>query len=185
VIEFLEAEHGRLLDQDVLAGLKRLSGDVEMTIVRGGDANGVERSFKHLGDRVRAGEAGERRQAAGGVLAILLGPRPRPAGDRGEFDLDQAEVAAEEPVGVQVLERRSVGVVEDHPQADHAGPELSRRGIRVHERYLTGRARPVKPAGKTIPQLNIRAVIGRWPNPARADPFAGQRPITAVMFSCP
>ena len=44
-----------LLDQNVLAGLQGLAGDIEMAVVRRGDADDIDPLRDHLGDGVELG----------------------------------------------------------------------------------------------------------------------------------
>ena len=50
-IQFLQTQHRRLFDEDVLAGCQRQAGGVEMAVVRRGDANGVHALGEHLARR--------------------------------------------------------------------------------------------------------------------------------------
>src|SRR5262249_13198924 len=68
-------------------------------------------------------EAGERPEPLAGCLPQALGPGAGPAGDGGQADIDGAEVAPVQTLGVELLEERPVGVVEDHAQANHAGTQ--------------------------------------------------------------
>ncbi len=118
----------------MLAGLECQPGGLEMPIVRRGDADdihGVERAAAELRYRGRSGEAGERGHASGGIAAIALGAAAGAAGDRGQLDLHRTEVTAIDALGMGTLEKGTIGFVEDHAEADHAGAETVRRGIHV------------------------------------------------------
>ena len=92
-----------------------------------GDADGMDVVADQLADRVRAGEADEVGDPPGRCLLEALGTGARPAGDRGELNLDEAEVPAVEFLRVQLLEDGSIRFIEDHAEADHAGPKASVR----------------------------------------------------------
>src|SRR5947209_8328027 len=99
----------------MLAGLESGPGDREMAIVRCRHANGVDVVGQKLLGGVGPGMTCEGAEPT--VLSIAFGPRAGAASDGGQFDFDQAEVAAKEPFGPKLLEAGPIGFVEDHPQA--------------------------------------------------------------------
>ncbi len=138
LIQLRQAQHGRLLDQDVLAGGQGLACGIEVPVVRRGDAYHVHALRQHLADGVRPGATHARPEAG---LAEVFGAAAGAAGDGGQLDLDGAEVPAVEALVVQLLEDGAVGFVEDHAQAGHADAEPtggSRCG--VHRGIIAGDA---------------------------------------------
>src|SRR5262249_34674877 len=105
---------------------------VEMAIVRGGDADDVHAGGEQLLDGIGARTVRERCDTPGRRLPIALGARARSRGDGGERDVDRSEVAAIEPVAMQTLEERAIGLVEDHAEADHAGAKTAGCGCQIH-----------------------------------------------------
>src|SRR6516164_5004330 len=99
------------------------ASDFEMTIVRRRHAHDIYGMLKQLAYGLRSGEAGELANPAGSVPPIFLGPLSREAGNRGQLHVHQAEVAPKQPLGMGLLEKRPIGFVENHAQADHAGPQ--------------------------------------------------------------
>ncbi len=100
-IEFLQAQDGGLLDQDVLAGGESGSRRVEMAIVGRGDADGIDALAEQLLDGVRSGAVDERARcdplpvAGSARRALRCGWRrppvpPRRSRNRGDTDLRRA-----------------------------------------------------------------------------------------------
>ena len=120
-----QRQDGRLLDQHVLAGRERQPGRFEMAIVGRGDADGIDARRDELLDGIRFRHSSERvARRIRELLLVSLRPAAGAAGNRGQLDFDQAEVAAmKQTVAMEPLEHRPIGLVEDHAQADHAGPE--------------------------------------------------------------
>src|SRR5207244_4372594 len=100
------------------------AGGLEVAVIGGGNADGIDAVGEQRVESVGPREAGEIGNAPPRGSFVTLGARPGPAGDGGQLDIDQAEVAAIESLGMQLLEQRAIGLVKDHAQADHAGPEL-------------------------------------------------------------
>src|SRR5207244_2869044 len=110
-------------DEDVLAGGEGKSGRLEMAVVGRGDTDDVDAMLQESRDGVRAGEGGEVAEEWSVRLAKPVGPAAGPAGDGRQADLDRAEVTPVKRLTAELLEDGPVGVVEDHSQADHAGPD--------------------------------------------------------------
>ena len=53
--------------------------------------------------------------------SVTLGALSRPAGNSSQLDFDEAEIAAVESLRMELLKKRSIRVLENHAQADHAG----------------------------------------------------------------
>ncbi len=122
-VEFGERQDRRLFEQQVLAGLEDGAGRIEMPVVRGGDANEVDARGQQLRGRLGFGEAAEigdpaasRRLVSGRSAACL-------AGDGRQLDFAQAESRVVQSALAGRLKERPVGLVEDHPHADHTGTQ--------------------------------------------------------------
>ena len=129
-IEFLQTQHRRLFDEDVLAREEAAAGGVEVAIVRRGDADDIDLLGEQVVDGVRAGTIDEGGETIAARLPILFATFPSAAGDGGEFHVDIANVGAIEALGVQLLEDGAIGFVEDHAEADHADAEMIAGKIR-------------------------------------------------------
>src|SRR5208282_2843639 len=58
------------------------------------------------------------------ALPVSLGTGARAAGDGSQLHVHEPQVATVQELGVELLEERPVGLVEDHAEADHAGTEV-------------------------------------------------------------
>ncbi len=92
-------------------------------IVRRGHAHSIDTMSEQSGQGVTAGKTGKGPDALAGLTLITFGPASRSARNRGEPDVHESEIAAVHAVGVGPLEEGTVGLVKDHTQADHAGPQ--------------------------------------------------------------
>ena len=113
----------------MLAGGKRLPRRLEMPVVRGGNADGID-VRQEMRDGIRSGEALEIANAVAGCFLVADCPAAGAAGNGGQRDIHEAEITAIHLLGVHLLEERPVGLVEDHAQADHSGPEAVLRQVR-------------------------------------------------------
>ena len=84
--------------------MQRLPGGVEVAVVRGSDANRVDWLTEHIADRVDAAAIGEDPDARARGLPIFLAANAGAAGDRGQFNPDDAEIGSEKWFAVQLLE---------------------------------------------------------------------------------
>src|SRR5205823_14896864 len=110
-VQWPKVKDGGRRDDDMLAGGGGKAGGVEVAVVRRGDADRIDPMPDQFRDRIRSHERGEVGQSIAGTLLQTLGPGAGAAGDGGQLDLDQPEVAAEEARAAQLLEDGSVGVV--------------------------------------------------------------------------
>jgi hypothetical protein len=56
----------------------------------------------------------------------MLSPRAGAAGDGSKLNFDETKVASIETIGAKLFEKRAIGVVEDHAQANHSGQQSMR-----------------------------------------------------------
>src|SRR5205823_977206 len=117
----------RLFNQDVLAGSQSRPRALEVPVVRGGNANDVDRVLKQPARGILPRKAGKVSDAPARLLLVALCPLASPARHGREFNLHQAEVAPVETFGVQLLEQGTIGLVEDHAETDHARMEPALR----------------------------------------------------------
>src|SRR5439155_22337206 len=92
-------------------------------------ADRIDAVAQQLTDRIRPRMAGERRNLRPRLAPVARAPAAGATGDRGQLDLGQPEVTAVQSLAVDALEERAVRLVEDHAQADHAGPQAVVREI--------------------------------------------------------
>ena len=101
---------------------RAVAGRLEMPIVRRGDANDIHATGEHIADGIGSRENfGRERSSLAIAYDIASAALPGQARDGGQMDFDKPEVATKEAGAVELLEQRPIGLVEDHPQADHAG----------------------------------------------------------------
>jgi hypothetical protein len=122
-IKFLEPEYGRLLNKNMLAGFEGQFGGFEMAIVRRSDTDGIDAMSQKLVDCMGPGEIDKLSYAARRNALVLFSPRSCPAGHRGQFHFNETKVFSKKPGRVQLFEKGTVSFVENHAEADHAGPE--------------------------------------------------------------
>ena len=173
-VEFAQGEHRRLLDEHVLAGRECRERRFEMAVVGGGDADDIDIGCGDPGDRVGAGEALELGAAGRRGGAVTFGAGAGPRRDRSELHVDRAGRFLIDADTRGALEERTVGLVEDHPEADHAGAD--RRCVRSHGEDYTRMAGRGKHSSRSKPairvdrcqfrrrsdrRVNIIAIIGR------------------------
>ena len=142
LVEFLKRQDGRLLDQDVLAGLEGQPCRLEVAVVGRGDADGVDAGCR-AGRPTASGPAKlwKGGELAGQLSLVAFGPR-RPVRDATAASSTSTSPKSRRnsPSRCSGLEERPVGLVEDHPEADHAGPEAM---LRSHAGMIP-RDRPVR-----------------------------------------
>ena len=119
-----ERQDRRLLDQDVLAGVERVPGRRR---------SGGRPAWRRRRHRRRARAARRPRRArrswrtaairAGGLRGSARPALPVRLATAASSTSTRPKSRRYSPSRVQLLEERAVGLVEDHPQADHAGPE--------------------------------------------------------------
>jgi hypothetical protein len=107
----------------VLAGRERGLRGVEVPIVRRGDANDIHARVQELLNRVAAVEALKRSNALRGAATISFrasaGSR-RHGRERRPADAERWIV---EPPARSGFKKRAIGLVKDHPHADHASAQ--------------------------------------------------------------
>ena len=94
---------------------------LEVAIVGRGDADDIDAAREQLVDRVRRRRSSRRRRSAGRRSLVALGPRCRCGWRRRPARTSTTPKSRSiQPVAMTLLEERAIGLVEDHPQADHA-----------------------------------------------------------------
>src|SRR5262245_42754444 len=109
-----------------------------MSVIRSGDADDIDAVAQELRNGIRSGEGGEGAETGAVLLTEAVSAGAGAAGDSGKVDLDGTEFAPVERLAAQLLEDRAIGVVEDHAESDHAGPDRRRVGG-VHVAMLANR----------------------------------------------
>jgi hypothetical protein len=94
-----------------------------MPVVWRGDANSVHWLTEELRDRVRSDAAHKGGNAIAGPPSVFLSAPSSAAGDCRQLNVNWTDVTAVQAFGVQLLEQRPIGFVEDHSQADHTDPD--------------------------------------------------------------
>src|SRR6516164_10339647 len=110
----------------MLAGAESKPSRLAVSIVGRGDTDYVEILVGQFGRCMITRETLERPDAIAGLLAIALCAAAGASGDCRQLDIDQPEVAAVDAFATCLLEKRPVGLVEDHAETDHTGPKLIR-----------------------------------------------------------
>ena len=123
---------------------------------------------EQLADGVGPGEVGEvgdpaRRPAAGSARPRL----PVRLATAASSTSTRPKSRRYKPVGVELLEERPVGVVEDHAQADHAGPqavlgEVRWRVMRIGYARSGVRGQAMNTEARTIARHGLHPGRCRW-----------------------
>src|SRR5262245_28826905 len=110
----------------MLAGGESGESGCEVPVIRSGYAHDIDAVLEQLLNRILASEGGKWAKTLPVSLTQPLRPGAGATGDGAEVHLDQAKVTAKEASLTELLEDRAIGVIENHPQADHADPNSPR-----------------------------------------------------------
>src|SRR4051812_32539563 len=144
----------------MFAGGESKFGRLEVPIVGRRDADRIYPVSKQLGGRIVAGEAGEVGNFRTGLLFVLVRTAARPTGYGSQLNVNQTKVAAIKSLSMCLFEKRAIGVIKNHAQADHAGAKAVLRDIHgFHFDMIAGQGGEAN-AGKTDVKLWAIRVLG-------------------------
>ncbi len=122
-VQFLQTQNGGLLNKNMLAGFQGKAGGLVVPVIGGGDTDGIHILGEQARQRLGASEAGKSPDTIVGLLTIALRTCSGPACHGRQHYINEAKIAPIQTFGVHTFEKRAIGFIEDHPQADHAGTQ--------------------------------------------------------------